>query len=187
MKFNDYVQISGTPVNIKSGGCLFRQGEAHQSIYLVTQGMLKAYYLSASGAELVKSFLFPGEIIGSLSSAHWKDFASFSLTALEDSTLLRLNFGHLYSAAQSDLELAQGVMDRLLEYGRNKERREKELLTMPAEERYRALLLEAPDSLHRIKQKDIARYLGITPVALSRIRREIKRVDLGSACTPVPP
>ena len=178
MKFNDYVQISGAPVNIKSGACVFRQGDAHESIYVVTSGILKAFYLSESGVEMIKSFVFADEIIGSLSSAHWNDLASFSLTALEDSTLLKLNFGHLYSSAQSDSELARDVMDRLLEYGRNKERREKELLTMSAEERYRALLLEAPDSLHRIKQKDIARYLGITPVALSRIRSEIKRLEL---------
>jgi DNA-binding Xre family transcriptional regulator len=36
------------------------------------------------------------------------------------------------------------------------------------------LLEDAPDGLRRIKQKDIARYLGITPVALSRIRGKSK-------------
>lgn len=177
MEFNDYLQKSGTSVSVKSGEYIFHQGDSHQAIYVVVEGILKAFYLSASGAEMIKSFVFPSDIIGSLSSAHWKESASFSLTALEDSILLKLNFAHLYAAAQSDLELARGVMDRLLEYGRAKEQRERQLLTLSAESRYRALLLEAPESLHRIKQKDIARYLGITPVALSRIRSEIKRLE----------
>lgn len=39
-----------------------------------------------------------------------------------------------------------------------------------AEERYNALLNEAPDVLKRIPLKYVASYLGITQVSLSRIR-----------------
>ncbi|HRD39268.1 MAG TPA: Crp/Fnr family transcriptional regulator, partial [Bacteroidia bacterium] len=39
-----------------------------------------------------------------------------------------------------------------------------------AEERYKALLKEAPDVIKRVPLKYIASYLGITPVSLSRIR-----------------
>ncbi len=43
-----------------------------------------------------------------------------------------------------------------------------EFLTLPAQARYRVLLEQSPELPERVKQKDIARYLGITPVALSR-------------------
>ena len=52
-----------------------------------------------------------------------------------------------------------------------KERREREFLTESAEERYRMLLERSPALFDKVTQKDIARYLGITPVALSRIRK----------------
>ena len=39
-----------------------------------------------------------------------------------------------------------------------------------AEERYNALMKEAPDVLKRVPLKYIASYLGITQVSLSRIR-----------------
>lgn len=61
-----------------------------------------------------------------------------------------------------------------------KEARERELLILNAVERYRVFLREYPDLEKRIKQHMIASYLGITPVALSRIRKEIS-----SAHTPV--
>jgi hypothetical protein len=54
-----------------------------------------------------------------------------------------------------------------------KERREYELLCLPAEARYRALLERQPNIYESITQNDIARYPGITPVALSRIKQTI--------------
>ena len=51
-----------------------------------------------------------------------------------------------------------------------KERREYEFLCLSAEERYRLLIKRSPDLVRQVTQNEIARYLGITPVALSRIR-----------------
>ena len=66
---------------------------------------------------MIKSFVFPGEIIGSLSPAHWNEKSTFDLIALDRSVVLKLDFGLLYAAAQIDLALARDVIDRLLSYG----------------------------------------------------------------------
>ena len=172
MQFNEFLAKYGQRLDIEAGQFVFRRGEQEQSIYLLQHGTLKATYLSEAGTEMIKSFVFPGEIIGSLSSAHWNEKSTFDLIALDRSVVLKLDFGLLYAAAQIDLALARDVIDRLLSYGRQKEQRERELLTLSAESRYHALLRDAPNVVKTIKQKDIARYLGITPVALSRIRRK---------------
>ena len=49
-----------------------------------------------------------------------------------------------------------------------------EFLSLSAEARYRLLLDRSPELVTRLKQRDIARYLGITPVALRRIRAGLK-------------
>lgn len=172
MQFNEFLAKHGQRLDIETGHFVFRRGEQEKSIYLLQDGVLKATYLSEAGTEMIKCFVFPGEIIGSLSSAHWNEKSTFDLIALDHSVVLKLNFGLLYGAAQIDLALARDVIDRLLNYGRQKEQRERELLTLSAESRYHALLRDAPNVVKSIKQKDIARYLGITPVALSRIRRK---------------
>lgn len=51
--------------------------------------------------------------------------------------------------------------------------REIALLTQKPEERYKALLESLPFYLQRIPQKYLASYIGITPQALSRIRKRI--------------
>ena len=54
-----------------------------------------------------------------------------------------------------------------------KEIREYELLCLSAEDRYKRLLKHTPDILKLVTQNEIARYLGITPVGLSRIKRRV--------------
>ncbi len=53
---------------------------------------------------------------------------------------------------------------------RHMEEREKEFLLDPLEIRYAKFLDEYPDLINRIPQYHIASYLGVTDVALSRLR-----------------
>jgi hypothetical protein len=59
-------------------------------------------------------------------------------------------------------------------YGQRKERREMELLTLTAEERYLSFLREYPTIAAVVRQRDIASFVRVTPVALSRIKSRIK-------------
>ena len=54
-----------------------------------------------------------------------------------------------------------------------KSKRELSLLRDSAEERYLNLFEERPELLREIPLKYIASYIGVTPQALSRIRRRI--------------
>jgi hypothetical protein len=56
-----------------------------------------------------------------------------------------------------------------------KEQREYEFLQLSAEERYRQFCAERPEHLAQIPQHQVASYIGITPVALSRIRARVTR------------
>jgi CRP-like cAMP-binding protein len=56
---------------------------------------------------------------------------------------------------------------------RRKQEREAGLPCASAEARYRSLLSTSAGVLARLPQGDIARYLGVTPVAFSRIKRRI--------------
>lgn len=54
------------------------------------------------------------------------------------------------------------------------ELREKEFLLDPLEVRYLRLIREHPDLIDRIPQYHIASYLGVTDVALSRMRKKMR-------------
>ncbi len=170
MDFSDFVASRGQLIDLEAGEHVFHQGDDDRSVYVLRSGLLKAYYLSDEGKERVKSFIGPGDLIASLTSAYRKEGCSFGLVSVEASTVVAIDFDTLYEATQTDLAVASAVIRPLLEFAMKKERREREFLTESAEERYRLLMAQSPDLSDKVKQKDIARYLGITPVALSRIR-----------------
>ncbi len=155
------------------GEHIFTQGIPDRTLYLVQSGILKAYYTSADGKEFIKSFLSPGDVIGSLTSAVSGDNCSFSLICLEPATLVAIPFDTIQEYSKDDLELATTLIDLLLNFGMKKEKREFELLCLSAEERFRQLLESTPELLDKVTQNDLARYLGITPVGLSRIKKRV--------------
>jgi hypothetical protein len=54
------------------------------------------------------------------------------------------------------------------------EKRQLELISMDAKQRYLTLINEIPEIETLIPQYQIASYLSVTPVQLSRIRKKIK-------------
>ena len=79
-----------------------------------------------------------------------------------------------FQPSRTDIELATAIVDFLLSFGIRKEIREYELLCLSAEDRYTRLLTQTPELLDRVTQNEIARYLGVTPVGLSRIKSRLK-------------
>lgn len=173
MRFSEFIATNGRPVVKEAGEYLFRQGDRDQSLYVVKTGLLKAYYLSADGKENIKSFLQPGDNIGSLMACYAEKTCSFNLVCLKRSELTLLNFNDLYDASRTDLEISVAIVDLLLAFAMKKEGREYELLCLSAEDRYMRLLENAPGFLEHVTQNEIARYLGVTPVGLSRIKKRV--------------
>jgi len=173
MRLSDFVAANGLPLTKAAGEHLFRQGDKDTSLYIVKRGLLKAYYVSEDGKENIKSFIPAGGKIGSLFAGYRMQSCTFSLVCLEESELVMLTFSDLYSASQKDLELSQEIIEFLLNFGIRKELREYELLCLSAEDRYRRLLDDMPELFDRVTQNEIARYLGVTPVGLSRIKARV--------------
>lgn len=173
MNFSEFVSKHGDPLSTSAGQHVFRQGDPDRSLYVVKTGLLKAYHLSDDGKENIKSFILPGDNIGSLMAAYLKKTCSFSLLCLQDCDLIRIDFDALYQASRNDLEISGTVIDFLLAFAMKKERREYELLCLSAEERYRQLLDKTPALPELVTQNEISLYLGITPVGLSRIKKRV--------------
>jgi CRP-like cAMP-binding protein len=160
---------------IESGAHLLMQGDDCSDVFFVRAGLLKAYYIRADGKEHIKSFLPEGSVISSLVALTENGPATFSLVAMEPSEIVALPYAKLTQAAQNDLSLANSLIDFLSAYGRRKERREYELLCLTPEDRYLQLVEQAPSLAERVNQADLAAYIGVTPQALSRIKRRIRR------------
>jgi len=171
INFHDFIQNEGNTIKKNKGEHVFIQGDSDKSLYLVKSGLLKAYYTSEEGKEFVKSFLVPSSIIGSLISVHSGGECSFSLLCLEPTVLKTISFKKIKELCKENIVLANDMINILIGFGIKKEKREYELLCLSPEKRFQMLVAKSPELISRITQNDLARYLGVTPVGLSRIKK----------------
>jgi len=169
---NIFMEIGKTIV-FKKDAHIFEQGDINPNIYFVKKGLLKAYYITSEGKEFVKSFLDTGELIGSLRSASKDSPCYFSVVCLEETEVLSVPFNKLIEHSKKNLDTATLLMNNLIELSMKKEKREYEFLCMSAQERYELFLSERPQIIDRVSLNDVAKFLGITAIALSRIRKRI--------------
>lgn len=147
-------------------------GEKSTHNYFVADGLVRFYYITPDGKELNKGFYGKNHIVGSLSASILDEPCRFAVETLEPSVLVEINLAGLRGFTEQSpawQRLYQHSVEMMLI--RN-ERREAELLTMTAQQRFRQLVRNFPDYLERIPQYHIASYLGITPVALSKYKKQ---------------
>ncbi|MBU3028868.1 Crp/Fnr family transcriptional regulator [Paracoccus marinaquae] len=145
------------------------QGVATPDLFVLQGGLVKLDYLTPDGRERIKSFI----VDRGLFAIEDADL-SFGARTLEPSQIVRLPIGWARAQLAQDMVLRQAYADFTDWLRLRKARREQLLLCASAEERYRLLCEHEPGLIRRLSQGDIARYLGITPVAFSRIKRRLR-------------
>ena len=160
---------------IDAGGTAFLQGVEHPHVYAVASGLLKLCYLGEDGTEWIKSFAHEGRFFASIAALAPGGRTTFMVTALEPCVLERIDYRLLATLARGHLAWSTALHALTLVFAARKEERERELLTLDAEGRYRAFCAAHPDLAARIPHKDLARHLGVTPVGLNRIVMRLRR------------
>jgi CRP-like cAMP-binding protein len=150
-------------------------GDVAENFYFITEGLVRFFYSTEGGKEINKYFAMENDFAGSFHSLVLYAPCGFFIQALENTNTLVLPtqlLRELYDRHSCWERLGRGNAEHLLLI---KEAREKELLLDSLETRYRRFLIEYPGLVNRIPQYHIASFLGVTNVALSRIRRKINQ------------
>jgi len=130
--------------------------------------------LTLDGIEFNKSFVFSGEFAGSLFDLMRDEVSTASVQAIKPCLLLVAPYDlmqGLYDQFDCFQRMGRLIVEQLF---LKKARREYEFLTMDAQSRYLSLVEENPRWEQELPQYQLASYLGVTPVALSRIRSRVK-------------
>lgn len=158
---------------LKKGEYLIHQGEVEQEVAFVCKGLMRYYYITLSGDDVTKHFGLEDDFTTSYASLIYQRPTAYNIVAEEDSHLLLITYEDYSQQIESQHKwerLARLYAEKIYNI---KEIREASLLTMDAKERYKAFLTQYPTLESRVKQKHIATYLGIHPVSLSRLKKEL--------------
>lgn len=163
------------PASLARGAFFIQAGEQPQTLGFVLSGLLRLYYIDEAGGEYTKAFCVENSFVAAYSALLLGEPSRLFIEALEESALLVADYSAYQSLAAGSLrwQIMRGRLAEALFI--RKEKREGELVLDDATARYRRFLAEYPGLEPRLKQYHIASYLGISPVSLSRIRRQIQR------------
>ncbi len=143
-----------------------------QSLYFLEEGTVR-YYVEGAEKEITFDFAFPGFFFCAFTSFLTGEPVKYSIQALSDCSVYFVNKQALEALYQKDPKAVWMGKWAAEQQFIKKSAREFSLLTQTAEERYQALLQSQPVLLQQIPLKYLASYIGITPQALSRIRKRI--------------
>ena len=171
----DNVQNHFNTLTLQRGEHLFFINDKVENFYFLISGLARYYYIRDDGKEFNKSFAQKqGHLISSISSVSNDELSPFSVEIL-------LDFTSLYISYEKFIDLGNEYKDwnkliiKIYEYlVIKKEKRESDFLLLDAQDRYEQFILEYPIANEILPNYHIATYLGITEVALCRIRRQKK-------------
>jgi CRP-like cAMP-binding protein len=151
---------------------ILKEGKTEGYLSFIEEGMVR-FFLVKKEEELTFDFAFAGEFLSGYSSFITQSPAKFNVQALTKTTLWRISHQDLqtvYDTTSVGNRIGRYAAEQLF---LTKARREMDFLTQSAEERYLNLFTEQPRLIQEIPGRYLASYIGITPQALSRIRKRI--------------
>ena len=157
---------------VKKGQLILKRGQIAKQYFYVKSGALR-FFFGEFNEQLTAWVVFQNEFFTEISSLNPQKPTRFNIEAIEDSELIYIDkpememlykqfpiwqeFGRVTWEA-----MAVRMIDQIISFQ-----------TLSAEERYLEFLAKS-ELVQRVPVKQIASFLGITPNALSRIRKNIK-------------
>lgn len=159
------------PLELPTRHILVNQGEVADSIYFLIEGLCHACYLTDQGKQFSKEFYWDQDWMIGFESLIKNQPSPYLLETLTPVSLLCLPTQALHSWREESHPLYLKLLETQLMHKENKERF---MLLYTPEERYGLFCQHYPDLLARLNDYQVAAYLGITHISLSRIKARIK-------------
>jgi CRP-like cAMP-binding protein len=154
----------------KKGDIITDYGKVEKKLYFINEGFVQITMLH-DGEEKIIDFFFQDTFVCAFSSFLKQEPSDARITALVDCKMEVIHYNDLQEAYKTSL--VANRLGRLLteQIYMVKAKREKDFLLKSAQERYHDLIALRPDIPKLIPINKIAKYLGVKPESLSRIRR----------------
>jgi CRP-like cAMP-binding protein len=151
---------------------ILKKQQTEKYISFIEKGAVR-FFLHKEEVELTFAFIFENELVCAYDSFLTQTPSLYSAETLSPTVVWRFSYEtlqELYSSFPKSNILGRIASEEIY---LKKAKREISFLIDTAEERYLKLFSERPNLIKDIPLKYLASYIGISPQALSRIRRRI--------------
>lgn len=150
-------------IHVVKGQILQRKGELNTKGYFVKSGMLRSYTIDDKGKEHIYMFGPENWLVADICDTDVP--CQLFIDVIEDAVI--------EVASKEELMQSSPDLTALLRRLNSMQARIILLMSSNAIERYEHFIETYPNIIKRVPLKMVASYLGITPEALSRVRKEL--------------
>lgn len=163
---------------LAKGALLLPAGAMWEELFWIESGACRLYYTTVDGLESNKNFYMQGAMFWPVTQRLQSEPVRFNIEALLPTRVWRMPWKLWDAAAGSDpcwQAHERTVLEHLLD---DKMQREHAFLQLNATERYLLLAHVHTQWLEVVPLRHLASYIGVTDVAISRIRRQLRQQSL---------
>jgi len=153
------------------GDAILREGNICRQLYYLQDGLVKLFF-DKDGKEFIMRFFAEGSFFTGLDSYLTQASSHYSIEALEATTVQSVTYSDLDHLCKKHHCIETAFRKFLSGASINMMNRISEMLEENGAQRYQNFIKTNGPLLQRITLGDLARYLGITQVSLSRIRAQ---------------
>lgn len=157
---------------ISKGKLILKKGQIANQYFFIVSGGVRFFY-ETNGQENTTWVTFKNEFFTEISSLNPQKPSRFNIEAIEDTELVVITkkdmdflYGHVAVWEEFGRKIWEAMSVRMIDQILN-------FQTLSAEERYLEFM-NNPELIQKTSVKHLAAVLGITPNALSRIRKNIR-------------
>jgi len=162
-------------LSVKANTILCDIGDNADNLFFIVSGVARTSSIGENGKNFTRSLHTANQFLGPYSNLIKNEKSNLIYETLTDCEIIQSahkdvlkNFGHLPEIMQFEIKILQylyvDMQKTIISLG-----------TLDAKERYKKLLKRIIGIENLIPQYQIASYLGITPIQLSRIRKSISQ------------
>jgi len=167
-KIKDLVQY----VNIEKGELLTKVGQKNNLEYFIIQGICKSFLYNPEGEEISLSFFMSNSIISPHTTRSNDGRSIINIRSLTNVEVATINAEKFEQLMIDDLEIRHFGNTVLRNELMEKVQKEIGLASLVGKIRLQNLRAKFPNIENLIPHSDIASYLGITTISLSRLRTQ---------------
>tara|TARA_R110002049_G_scaffold69435_1_gene179921 strand:+ start:147 stop:722 length:576 start_codon:yes stop_codon:yes gene_type:complete len=160
-------------VSFKKSEIISKVGHISTTFYIIKTGIVRSYHQDENGKQYIRTIFTANRATGCLGSLISGQACKLTYECLTDCEFYQFNFKEFKNLVKKDIEISIFYSKMLESIFLVMESRIYDLSVLNATERYLKLKNEISNIDDLIPQYHIASYLNITPVQLSRIRKEI--------------
>jgi CRP-like cAMP-binding protein len=160
---------------VKKKSFLLKEGEICDYEAYILKGVVRTFYVDKQGVETNLTFAVEDWWVGDFSSFSDRQPSRQNIETLEDTELLTITYedkNTLYERVPKFEKLFRILVQRTAGV---LQQRIYASISQTAEERYLAFIEKYPAIVQRIPQHHIARYIGVSPEFLSKVRSTMYR------------